>query len=78
MQPYLFLNPYKLLLPYGPPFAVGGNAAPALRDFAGATNNANLTLRPVGSPVPNGQSPSLYRLYTWGNRGERFPRRWVG
>ena len=67
MQPYLFLNPYKLLLPYGPPFAVGGNAAPALRDFAGVTNNPNLTLRPMSGPAPGGHGASLYRLYTVSN-----------
>ena len=61
-RPYLFLNPYKLLLPYGPPFAVGGKQAPALRDFSGVAANSALTLRPVDGP-----GSRTYRLYTVSN-----------
>ena len=62
-HPYLFLNPYKLLLPYGPPFVVGaGKEAPTLRDFGGVANNPNLTLRPAG-----GTGSRTYRFYTVSN-----------
>ncbi|MBV9749000.1 MAG: hypothetical protein JO157_09305 [Acetobacteraceae bacterium] len=62
-HPYLFLNAYKLLLPYGPPFVVGaGKDAPTLRDFGGVASNPNLTLRAVG-----GTASRTYRFYTVSN-----------
>lgn len=68
-RPYLFLNAYKLLLPYGPPFAVGGGKdAPTLRDFGGA-GNPNVTLRPVGATPAgrDGTGARTYRFYTVSN-----------
>jgi len=66
-QPYLFLHPYKLLSPYGPPFAIGrfGTDAPQMRDFSGVAN-AGLTLRPDG-PASVNSALRTYRLYTVSN-----------
>ena len=67
-RPYLFVNAYKLLLPYGPPISVGaGKEAPGLRDFGGA-GNPNVTLRPVGLASGRaGAPPGAYRYYTVSN-----------
>ena len=62
--PYLFLHPYKLLMPYGPPFPLGegGKSGSALREIGGIAANPNVTLRPVDGP-----GSRLYRFYTVSN-----------